>query len=165
MGEVATLEMARACLQQLLQESPSGSLPLPNVKRLFNAQFDLQLSETVFGHSKVSDLLQDARFEDICTVEFHNGFTVRRKVATFSVCDHLAKYATPFDAAVAVPRSVQFCQKEPLLTEEAEMLKGHNEPIFLIPSPHSRTRINQAHPLHVGACLQIPGQRMAMLVW
>jgi len=133
--EVATLEMARACLQQLLQESPSGSLPLPNVKRLFNARFNLQLSETVFGHSKVSDLLQDSRFEDICTVEFHNGFTVRRKVATFSVFDHLTKDATPFDAAVAVPRSVQFCQKEPLLTEEAEMLKGHDEPIFLVPSP------------------------------
>lgn len=134
--QVATLQVARLCLQQLLQEAPSGSLPLPNVKRLFTARFNIQLSETVFGHSKVSDLLQDSRFQDICTVEFQNGFTVRRKVKTISMFDHLAKDASPFDATVALPCRVQlFCQEEPLLMEEEETLKGHDEPIFLVPSP------------------------------
>jgi hypothetical protein len=138
--QVATLEMARAGLKQLLQEAPSGSLPLPNVKRLFASQFNMQLSETVFGHSKVSDLLQDVLFRDICTVEFKNGFTVKRKVQVISILDGLATDATmgeaPFDAVFdhAAPRNVQFCQDEPLPMDESEALM-EDAPIWVTPSP------------------------------
>jgi len=44
-------------------------VPLPNVKRLFRSRFQLDLSETALGHSRISDLLQDTRFQDICTLQ------------------------------------------------------------------------------------------------
>jgi len=134
--QVATLEVARTCLQLLLQESPSGTLPLPNVKRLFGAKFKVQLSETVFGHTKVLHLLQDPRFQDICTVEFESGFIVTRKGTRLA---GLSKDVPAFDVEVDKPRAVEFCPGEPLPTEEVEMLIGHDDPIWLAPSPALET--------------------------
>lgn len=62
-------ELARGCLWQILQASPKGELPLPNVKRLFRSRFHMDLSETALGYSKVSELLQAPQFKDICEVE------------------------------------------------------------------------------------------------
>lgn len=62
-------EVARGCLQQILQASPAGKLPVANVKRLFQSRFHLDLSEAAFGYSHVSELLQDPSFEDICEVQ------------------------------------------------------------------------------------------------
>jgi len=132
--QVATLEVVRAGLQQLLEESPTGSLPLPNVKRLFGTKFKVQLSETVFGHSKVLDLLQDSRFKDICTVEMENGFTVKRKKTSLSIHDALAKDVPAPVAEVEKPHSVMLCAGVPLPMEEAEMLTGRDDPIWLVPS-------------------------------
>jgi hypothetical protein len=112
-SSVATLEVARACLLQLLQESPSGAIPLPNVKRLFASHFNVQLSETMFGHTRVSELLQDERFQDLCTVEFEGkGFIVRRRLQVISLTDRLhadanvltsTSVARPAESGVAVP--------------------------------------------------------------
>merc|ERR1719316_1329866 len=44
-------------------------MPLPNIKRLIPQRFGFQLSETSLGYSKVSDLLKDNRFADVCHVE------------------------------------------------------------------------------------------------
>jgi len=52
-------------------------VPLSNVKRLFRSRFNLELSETMLGHLKLSDLLQDPKFGDICTVQLEgNGYNV-----------------------------------------------------------------------------------------
>jgi len=52
-------------------------VPLSNVKRLFRSRFNLELSETMLGHLKLSDLLQDPKFADICTVQLEgNGYNV-----------------------------------------------------------------------------------------
>jgi hypothetical protein len=41
----------------------------------------MELSETAFGYSKVSDLLQDQRFQDICQVQLQgHGYVVVRKM-------------------------------------------------------------------------------------
>lgn len=82
---MATWEIARGCLRDILQNSASageepgalGTVPLSNVKRLFRSRFQTELSETLLGHSKLSELLQDERFGDICFVELQgNGYTV-----------------------------------------------------------------------------------------
>eukprot|EP00927_Polykrikos_kofoidii_P047936 TRINITY_DN42209_c0_g1_i1.p1 TRINITY_DN42209_c0_g1~~TRINITY_DN42209_c0_g1_i1.p1 ORF type:complete len:1056 (+),score=192.81 TRINITY_DN42209_c0_g1_i1:151-3318(+) len=88
----ASWESARSCLRTMLEEAAAaassmegdlssgrvlGSVPLSNVKRIFRSQFQLELSETVLGHSKLSELMHDARFADICSVLLEgNGYTV-----------------------------------------------------------------------------------------
>jgi len=73
---VACWEDARTCLKELLrtavQEGP-GNVPLPNVKRIFLSRFNLELSETALGHSRVYDLLQDERLRDVCSVHKHGN--------------------------------------------------------------------------------------------
>lgn len=66
---IADLTQARECLREMLanpRTGKSGCLPLSNVKRLFRSRFQLELSETALGHSRICDLLQDQRFQDIC---------------------------------------------------------------------------------------------------
>jgi len=68
----ATWEQARACLREILDNAAGpgpGVITLSNVKRLFRSQYNLELSETVLGHSKLCDLLQDPRFQDVCSVQ------------------------------------------------------------------------------------------------
>merc|ERR1719188_2350452 len=66
---VADFTQARECLRAILADSSDAGVPLPNVKRLFRSRFQLELSETAFGHCRISDLLQDARFQDICNLQ------------------------------------------------------------------------------------------------
>jgi len=70
---LATWEEARACLWEILDSSAMhgqpGVITLSNVKRLFRSRFNLELSETALGHSRLNELLQDPRFGDICTME------------------------------------------------------------------------------------------------
>lgn len=66
----------RPCLKQLLGtiEQP---MPLSNVKRLFRAQFHVELSETALGHAKLSECLQDPRVRDLCDVKLQGqGYTI-----------------------------------------------------------------------------------------
>jgi len=80
----ATWDTARSCLRTILEEARCaqdskgpGVVPLSDVKRQFRSQFQLELSETMFGYSKLSVLLQDARFSDVCAVQLEgHGYTV-----------------------------------------------------------------------------------------
>jgi hypothetical protein len=81
--EMATWETARQYLREILHESAKaipgtvGTVPLSNVKRIFRSRYQTELSETKLGHSKLSDLLQDSRFGDICTVQLQgHGYIV-----------------------------------------------------------------------------------------
>jgi len=68
---VASWDTARMYLRTILGETlkaGSDSVPLSNIKRIFRSQFNTELSETSLGHSKLSELLQDSRLDDICTV-------------------------------------------------------------------------------------------------
>lgn len=73
---LATWEDARERLLQLLDSESNpepGVVTLSNVKRLFRSRFQLELSETVLGHSRLFDLLHDLRFRDVCTVQAHGN--------------------------------------------------------------------------------------------
>jgi len=71
----ATLEVARHYLREILQANTV--VPLSNIKRIFRTHYQIELSETLLGHSRLSDLLQDVRFQDLCTVQLQqNGYVV-----------------------------------------------------------------------------------------
>eukprot|EP00747_Dinoflagellata_sp_TGD_P180035 gnl/TRDRNA2_/TRDRNA2_31830_c0_seq1.p1 gnl/TRDRNA2_/TRDRNA2_31830_c0~~gnl/TRDRNA2_/TRDRNA2_31830_c0_seq1.p1 ORF type:complete len:503 (-),score=71.07 gnl/TRDRNA2_/TRDRNA2_31830_c0_seq1:71-1471(-) len=73
---LASWDQARSCMRKILEDteqdarstdnSSGPAVPLSNVKRLFRSKFKLELSETALGHSKLSDLLADPRFGDVC---------------------------------------------------------------------------------------------------
>jgi hypothetical protein len=65
-------------MQELMLRVPAaGSMPLSNVKRLFRSRFRVELSETALGHSKLSELLNDPRLQDICFVRLQgHGYVV-----------------------------------------------------------------------------------------
>lgn len=82
----ATLEAACAGVRAIVLDSASdaagscngeSAVPLSNVKRLFRSRYGLDLSETMLGHAKLSELLQDARFAHVCSVRLgSNGYLV-----------------------------------------------------------------------------------------
>merc|ERR1719323_614895 len=81
----ATWDMMRPCLQQLLS-SIGQPMPLSNVKRLFRAQFHVELSETALGYAKLSECLQDPRVRDLCDVRLHWGTRSCRSACKILAC-------------------------------------------------------------------------------
>jgi len=84
---VATWDTMRSCLQQLMDNMGPGehSLPLSNIKRLFRAQFHIELSETALGYAKLSECLQDSRLHDLCELKLKGhgyGIVPIKKMAT-----------------------------------------------------------------------------------
>lgn len=82
---IATLKQAVDGMRQLLEEAVAaskessglGALSISNIKRMFRVQFQLELSETALGHSKLSELLQDQHFASVCEVYLEgNGYSV-----------------------------------------------------------------------------------------
>lgn len=78
---LATWDEARDNLRMILDSAATpgvpGVTPLSNVKRLFRSRFQVELSETMLGYSKLSELLQDPRLKDICTVQLQgHGYIV-----------------------------------------------------------------------------------------
>merc|ERR1712060_1018959 len=71
---------ARDVLRAMLGLRPGAEpreVPLPNVKSLFRSEYQLVLSETALGHTRLCDLLQDQRFSDLCTLRQQgNGYMV-----------------------------------------------------------------------------------------
>mmetsp|Transcript_10162 Transcript_10162/g.22322 ORF Transcript_10162/g.22322 Transcript_10162/m.22322 type:complete len:574 (-) Transcript_10162:126-1847(-) len=80
--QTATWDSVRSCLREILEtfgseQGTRGMLPLSNVKRLFRSHFQLELSETALGHAKLSELLQDSRLCDVCSVRLQgHGYVV-----------------------------------------------------------------------------------------
>jgi hypothetical protein len=86
----ATFDVARSCLRAILDSEVAAAagnhascqVPLSNIKRLFRSRFQLDLSETMLGHSKLSELLQDEPFTSICEVKLaSNGYVVVPKAS------------------------------------------------------------------------------------
>merc|ERR1711990_576143 len=70
----------------------SNQVPLSNIKRIFRSQFELELSETALGHSKLSEMLQDDRLQDICTVRLlEQGYFVIPTLARQSDCESIVQ--------------------------------------------------------------------------
>jgi hypothetical protein len=66
--QIARWESVHRQLCQILQEA-NGPVALSNIKRIFKCRFGEELSETALGHSKLSELLHDSRFGDICYIK------------------------------------------------------------------------------------------------
>mmetsp|Transcript_90899 Transcript_90899/g.190053 ORF Transcript_90899/g.190053 Transcript_90899/m.190053 type:complete len:521 (+) Transcript_90899:54-1616(+) len=73
---VATWSEARSCLAILLRHgdgsngnSDSNVVAVSNLKRLFRSQFGLDLNEIALGYSRLVDLLQDKRLQDVCFLD------------------------------------------------------------------------------------------------
>lgn len=84
---VATWGMLRNCIWQILQDTcDSGKecFPLSNVKRVLTGDYKLDLSETALGHVSLSDLFQDSRLQDLCTIRlFENGYYIYPSTVPF----------------------------------------------------------------------------------
>jgi len=137
---IATWEKARQCLREILaSEKPSsdsvGTVPLSNVKRLFRSRFHTELSETMLGHSKLSELLQDNRFADICSVQLQgHGYIVvqaePKENRTICLADMCPVYGGSTPASE--PRRVdlaEFCTEEPLILDSHEA-SIHTKPMW-----------------------------------
>jgi hypothetical protein len=100
-GSIAlSWDLVRACLREVLQSSQQ-SIPLSNIKRTFRTRFQLELSETALGHSKLSELLQDERLSSFCEVRLEGaGYVVALKTA-------------PVEAIPSVPPGVNAVQGSP----------------------------------------------------
>lgn len=97
----ASLEVARKYLCEILQtaghsQAGPAAVPLSNIKRLFRMRYQTELSETLLGHSRLSDLLQDERFRDLCSLQLQkSGYVVvprselSEKMATISLAESL----------------------------------------------------------------------------
>lgn len=82
---LATWDMVRTFLEDVLGSmSPNnGFIPLSNIKRLFRSKLRAELSETALGYAKLSELLQDQRVKDLCSVRLQgHGYAVFPKEAT-----------------------------------------------------------------------------------
>jgi hypothetical protein len=70
----ATMPSVRLHMAEIMQFarwSETGCEPLANIKRIFRSRYHLELSETVLGYSKLSELLQD--LPDLCYLEMRNS--------------------------------------------------------------------------------------------
>lgn len=69
---LATWDVARKCLREILGSATrkgKHSVPLSTLKRLYRSRFHTELSETALGYTKLTELLQDPRIADLCTVK------------------------------------------------------------------------------------------------
>jgi len=146
----ATWEEATTHLRTMLEEARApdqeepAQVALSNVKRTFRSQFHLELSETMLGHSKLSELLQDYRFAEICDVKLdRHGYSVVQRqpstatrVGTGGFCPGEALCLAdaedlnetpmfgptpgPFGATPVTLRGASFGDAEPLCIEDAD---------------------------------------------
>jgi hypothetical protein len=101
---LADWPITRVCIAEIMEIarcSVEGAERLANIKRIFRSRYHLELSETMLGHTKLSELLQDEQLHDLCYVELRNG-----------------GYAVvPADQAPVVTTTEQYCSAEPTAAE------------------------------------------------
>merc|ERR1712134_62141 len=89
----------RACMAEIMEAarySTEGAERLANIKRIFRARYQLELSETMLGHTKLSELLNDHQLHDLCRIELRNG-----------------GYAVVLVDPTLVPTAEQYCNGAP----------------------------------------------------
>lgn len=133
----ATWDTVRDHLQHILKEAcvaGKESVAISNVKRLFRSDCQTELSETMLGHFKLTDLLQDERLRDICALQLHDqGYVLVAQQGTTAsdpqpaqpddnarAIEPLVGSAVAADIGFSEPRRVIFCPDEPLSLDETE---------------------------------------------
>jgi len=140
---IASLEVARKHVFDILDTS-KGEAPLSNIKRLFRSKYQIDLSETTFGYSKLSELIQGPHFSDICRVELRgHGYTVIQTggfpCAPTPAAPLLMSPGTTacgFRTALLNngPRRIPLCADEPLSFDDMDTL-NEGSPMVLVPTP------------------------------
>lgn len=129
---LASWDLARNYMREILENAAlpdqvgPSTIPLSNVKRLFSSRYQTELSETSLGHSKLSELLQDTRFADICRVELQGqGYIVVQTMdeERNSLLIEGFDVAVKFDdvTPIAEQRRVEFCPDEPLSWDDGDL--------------------------------------------
>mmetsp|Transcript_59405 Transcript_59405/g.114655 ORF Transcript_59405/g.114655 Transcript_59405/m.114655 type:complete len:504 (+) Transcript_59405:121-1632(+) len=152
--QVADWDTARQKLREILDSAAlhgANQVPLSNVKRLFRSVFQMELSETALGHSKLSDLLQDPRFSDICSVQLQDrGYAV---VPVFPVqtrpsnSDDFASGASM--RQVTPERSEAQKQESPEVSMQTPV-RTRMPPLTITPPPPRTIRRSNSMPDEVG---------------
>jgi len=169
---VADWTAARAKLRQILASAVlrgSDNVPLSNVKRLFRSQYQMELSETALGHTKLTELLQDLRFGDICEVKLQDrGYVVvpvhregdNCNITSATNPQQWTKQATEDSTQSRIRRQSRIGRSctaiEPLMRHFGERLQPLEEPPpvqrtfihFQLPCPSSAVRRTHSQPCH-----------------
>ena len=141
----------------------SDNVPLSNVKRLFRSQYQMELSETALGHTKLTELLQDLPFGDICEVKLQDrGYVVvpvhregdNCNITSATNPQQWTKQATEDSTQSRIRRSCTAI--EPLMRHFGERLQPLEEPPpvqrtfihFQLPCPSSAVRRTHSQPCH-----------------
>jgi hypothetical protein len=123
---VSSWDLVRVCLRELL-ESADQPIPLSNIKRTFRAKFQLELSETALGHSKLSALLQDSRLANICEVRLEGSGYVIAPCAALSLTKPSHQMPpgcwSSTDSPNLTPRQVYSLPHQPALCESVDTHK------------------------------------------
>jgi hypothetical protein len=132
--KLATWEQLRSFLEQALAGGGGqAGLYLASFKEHFKISCRAELSETALGHAKVSELLQDPRVSDLCSVRLHrNGYAVFPRLAPLALNGEQGLGCASVDAAprpAVRPRPKALCLDG---TSPAEAVDGQLE---LPPTP------------------------------
>jgi len=137
---LATWDVARQCLQEILDGAAepgqgAATIPLSNVKRLFRSRYQTELSETALGHSKLSELIQDERFADICTVQLQgHGYSVVQTIK-------------PSTAAISIEESIlPLGSRQGLENETSSLLFNNREKCRLDLSRKAPPALDESMP-------------------
>lgn len=128
---IAKWAMVRKCLAEVLAELPGMAmkqrrrhLPLSTLKRLFRSRYQLELSETALGYTKLSALLQDPQINDVCSVMLtEQGYVVLPPAAGFKyfqMCEAESTCAGSLSncaSDVSPLRRAPLCLEEPLCSD------------------------------------------------
>lgn len=85
-------------------------------------KYQIELSETALGYSKVTDLLQDRHLHDLCTVQLQG-----RGYAVVEVMDGQSSDKARESLQPAGSQRVVFCPEEPLVLEDAGSMNDPNK--------------------------------------
>jgi hypothetical protein len=135
----ATFDQARNCLRAILEEAASseepGQVAVSNVKRMIRTKFQLELSETSLGHSKLTALFQDPRFHDICRVKLEKqGYMIYQEERP----RHGFPSSATNDNELAALDQSAVCSVEPLCLSDA-LETEHSFMDVFEPTPFGQT--------------------------
>jgi hypothetical protein len=129
---IATWEQVRTCLRTILAGQSCGSVPLPNVKRLFRSKFGLELSETSLGHSRLFELLRDPRLLDVCSCHLQdNKWTVAGPQAAHAL--HLSLLTPPPPNYLPLTPPPNYAPTYNFPYDAANEIVSHESPLVTYP--------------------------------
>lgn len=65
---IASWDDVVMCMRKLLQSGDAGGVAISNIKRMVLSRFNVELSETALGHTRLQDVLCDPRLQEVCTL-------------------------------------------------------------------------------------------------